>query len=92
LRDLLAVQARLKETVRAAGIRAETAMRLIDFAVAQPIFTVRQVERHLAVSYVRANGLVQQLVSAGVLRQYDSATYDRKFTAPEVLAILLRSS
>src|SRR5262249_7374281 len=51
LRDLLAAQARLKATVRAAGIRAETAMRVIDFAVAQPIFTVRQVEQHLAVSY-----------------------------------------
>jgi len=92
LRDLLAVQARLKETVRAAGIRAETAMRVIDFAVAQPIFTVRQVRQHLAVSNPRANGLVGQLVAAGVLRQYDSATYDRTFIAPDVLAILLRSS
>jgi Fic family protein len=92
LRDLLAVQDRLKETVRTAGIRAETAIRVIDFAVAQPIFTVRQVEQHLAVSYPRANGLVGQLVSVGVLRQYNPAAYDRKFTAPEVLAILLRSS
>jgi hypothetical protein len=29
-------------------------------------------------------------VSAGVLRQYDEAVYDREFTAPDVLAVLLR--
>lgn len=92
LRDLLAVHDRLKRTVRAAGMRAETAMRLIDFALAQPIFTVRQVERQLGVTYVRANRLVGQLVSAGVLRQYNPSAYDRQFTAPDVLAILLRSS
>ncbi len=39
---------------------------------------------------MRANGLVAQLVSLGVLAQYDDAVYDRRFTAPDVLAILLR--
>lgn len=85
------MQADLKNKVRAAGLRAEKAMTLVDYALQQPIFTVRQVQRHVDVTYARANGLVSQLVGAGVLRQYNAAVYDRKFTAPEVLAILLRS-
>lgn len=91
LSDLLAVQADLKNKVRAAGLRAEKAMLLVDFTLEQPIFTVRQVQRHLAVTYARANGLVAQLISAGVLRQYNEAVYDREFTAPDVLAVLLRT-
>lgn len=88
--DLLAVQALLKGRVRAAGLRADNAMRLVDFTLQQPIFTVQQVRRHLGVTYPRANGLVAQLVSAGVLRQHGDAVYDREFTAPDVLAVLLR--
>lgn len=57
LRELLAVQADLKAAVRRSGLRAETAMQLVD---------------------------------AGVLQRYDAATYDRRFTAPDVLAILIR--
>lgn len=68
------------------------AMLLVDYALEQPIFTVRQVQRHLAVTYARANGLVSQLVGAGVLRQYNQAVYDREFTAPDVLAVILRSA
>ena len=92
LRSLLAVQSQLKAKVREARPRllADNAMLLVDFALARPIFTVRQAERHLGVTYARANRLVGQLISAGVLRQYDDAVYDRRFTAPEVLAVLLR--
>ena len=44
----------------------------------------------LGVGYVRANGLVGQLVSAGVLAQYDDSSYNRRFAAPDVLAVILR--
>lgn len=91
LLDLLRVQAELKARVRAAGLRAENAMLLVDFSLAQPIFTVKQVRRELGVTYPRANGLVAQLVEAGVLRQYDEGVYAREFAAPDVLAVLLRS-
>jgi hypothetical protein len=74
--------------VRDAGLRADTAYSLVEFAVGQSIFTVRQVERKLGVSYPRANKLVQQLIDANVLRQYDDSTYARRFAAPDVLAIL----
>ena len=33
---------------------------------------------------------VQQLPALGVLRQYTTSVYDREFTAPEVLGVLLR--
>ncbi len=89
--DLLAVQRQLKDRVRNAGLRAESAFKLVDYALAQPIFTVRQVERHLGLTYPRANGLVRQLMETGVLRQHGQAVYDREFTAPDVLAVLLRS-
>lgn len=89
LLDLLDVQVALKDRVRQVGLRAETAMQMVDYSLAQPIFTVRQAERHLGVTYPRANTLVQQLVEAGVLRQHDDA-YPREFTAPDVLAVLLR--
>jgi Fic family protein len=92
LTDLLAVQANLKTKVRAAGLRADKAMQLVDHALEQPIFTVRQAQRHLEVTYARANGLVGQLVAAGVLQQYNEAVYDREFAAPDVLAVLLRST
>jgi Fic family protein len=88
LQDLLAVQLDLKERVRSSGLRADTAFSLVDYAVGQSIFTVRQVERRLGVSYPRANKLVQQLVAAGVLSQYDDTSYDRRFTAPDVLRVL----
>ncbi|GAB3356837.1 Fic family protein [Modestobacter lapidis] len=90
LDDLLTVQTTLKSRVKAAGMRAETAMSLVDFSLARPIFTVRQVERRLGVGYVRANKLVAQLVDAGVLAKYNENTYNRSFAAPDVLAILLR--
>ncbi len=63
----------------------------MDFSIARPVFTVPQVQRHLAVSYARVNSLVAQLVDLGVLRQYGEASYGREFTAPDVLAVLLRS-
>ena len=90
LEALLTVQGELKAKVRAAGLRAANAMTVVDFALAQPIFTVRAVQRRLGVTYARANGWVAQLVDAGVLRQYDDAVYDCRFTAPDVLAVLLR--
>lgn len=65
-------------------------MSLVGFSLARPIFTVRQVERRLGVSYVRANNLVAQLVDAGVLAKYDAARHNRSFTAPDVLGVLLR--
>jgi len=58
LRDLLSARSELKAKVRAAGLRADNAMPLVDYPLECPIFSVRQVQRHLGVTYSRANGLV----------------------------------
>ncbi len=65
--QLVEVQSTLKEPIRASSLRADSAHALVDYAVANPSFTVRQVERDLALSYGRANGLVAQLVDLGVM-------------------------
>ncbi len=84
------MQHELKTRVRKAGLRAENAVRLVDYALAQPIFTIRNVSQHLDVTPARARTLVAQLVAADVLRRYDDSSYGRRFTAPDILAILLR--
>lgn len=45
LADLLDAQRDLKQKVRSAGLRSDSAQRLVDFAFEQTIFTVRQAER-----------------------------------------------
>lgn len=90
LADLLAVQADLKSKARSAGLRAENAVALVDHAFAHQSLPCAKVQRHLGVTYARANRLVGQLLTAGVLRQYGDAVYDREFTAAYVLAVLLR--
>lgn len=87
---LVSVQARLKETVRASKLRADTAHALVDYAVAHPSFTVRAVQRDLEISYARANGLVGQLVDLEVLAPLGASdNYRRRFYAPAVLRVLM---
>lgn len=86
--DLVAVQSNLKEVVRASSLRADSAHKLVDYAVANTVFTVRQVERDLVLSYGRANGLVRDLVQLGILSESGDA-YRRRFFAPTVLDVLL---
>lgn len=77
-----------RERIRASTLRADSAHALVDYAVAHPSFTVRQVQRDLRLSYGRANGLAAQLVELGVLAG-TGETYRRRFFAPDVLDVLL---
>ena len=86
--QLVEVQSTLKEPIRASSLRADSAHALVDYAVANPSFTVRQVERDLALSYGRANGLVAQLVDLGVMAE-TGETYRRRFFSPDVIDVLL---
>lgn len=86
---LRAVQETLRETVRQSKLRAETAVALVDLAVARPSFTVGQVQQALDVSYPRANQLVSQLMEIGVLQVVDATAYKRRFFAPAVIDVLL---
>lgn len=85
---LSAVQAELKEVVRASSLRADSAHALVDLAVANPTFTVRKVQADLGLSYGRANRLVGQLVDLDILDVIDPDAYKRRFFAPRVLRVL----
>lgn len=87
--SLVAVQEELKQQVRASRLRADSAHALVDYAVANPSFSVGAVARDLHLSYARANSLVAQLVDLGVLRPTHPDSYNRRFAAPRVLSVLL---
>ena len=90
MRALVGAQGALKERVRRSRLRADSAHLLVDYAVAHPSFTVRQVQRDLKLSYARANGLVQQLTSIGVLAPTSTTVqYNRRFHAPAAMDVLL---
>lgn len=86
---LAAVHHDLKETVRSSRLRSAHAFDLVDFAVANPNFTVRKAEKALGVSYARANALIGQLVDIGVLEVINAGSQPRRFSAPNVLEVLL---
>ena len=86
---LVSVQEELRERVRTSTLRSAHALALVDLAVANPSFTVRRVEREMGLSYGRANGLVGQLADLGVLRIVNPGSQPRRYTAPDVLRVLL---
>ena len=86
---LVAVQAELKDRVRASALRADTAHALVDLAVANPSFTVKKVETDLGISYQRASKLVKQLTDLDVLAVLDPKAYKKRYYSPSVLAVLM---
>lgn len=88
--DLVAARDQMAEQVRASKLRAGTALALVDYAVAHTSFTVRQVQRDLAVSYGRANQLVEQLTDLGILDSLQRRGPTRRFYAPMALEVLVR--
>lgn len=90
--ELVDVQEELKQVVRSSPLRADSAQALVDLAVANPTFTVRQVQRELSLSYGRANKLVGQLVDLGVVSVVNPDAYKRRFYARRVLEVLTTRS
>ena len=64
MEQLAHVQADLKQQVAASPLRAGSARQLVDFAVGQPTFTVREAASALGLSYGRTNKLVDSLVDS----------------------------
>jgi Fic family protein len=86
-------QASLRETVRASSLRADSAPAVVEFAMERQVFTVREVQGAVGVSYPRANRLVSDLVKIGVLAALDpEGVYRRRFYAPKALDALMGSS
>ncbi|RKR90256.1 Fic family protein [Micromonospora pisi] len=92
MKALVAVQESFKERIRKSPLRADTAHALVDFAIARTAFTVRDVEKHLGISYGRANGLVQQMIHLGILAEVHAAAggSGRRFYAPDAFDVLVK--
>ncbi len=86
---LAAVQGELKEHLRATPLRTANARVLIDFAVAQPTFTVAQAAAAMKMGSPGAKKLIDSLVTHGILAPYDERVYNRRFFAPRVMDVLL---
>lgn len=88
---LVAAQGEMKDVIRASNLRADTAHHLVDYAIAHSTFTVRQVQRDLAVSYGRANALAADLERLGLLDSVEGS-HPRRFFAPDVMRVLTAAS
>jgi len=92
MRALVRVQAELADVVGGSKLRSANALALVDLAVANPSFTVRQVETRLGISYGRANALISQLMELGILDVVDEKAYKRIFFTPRVIDVLTGES
>lgn len=88
---LSTIQTELKEAIRSAGIRADSAHGLIDLATAQLTFTVKQASDDLGLSNAGARRVIEQLTDLKILAVLGSATgYRRRYYAPAVLDVLVQ--
>lgn len=85
---LVAIQAELKERIRSSPLRADSAHAIVDFAIANPTFSINRAQAALGLSYQRVNKLVHQLEGLGILEQFQSPGQGRRFFAPRVLRAL----
>lgn len=93
MKRLLGAQTAMREQVRRSNLRADTAMRLVDYAIGNPTFSVKRAAAGLGVSVPRANTLIGRLTELGLLAQIDTGSnYGRRFYAPEVIQVLLDTS
>ncbi len=86
------VQRHLKERVQESSLRSANARLLVDFAMATPTFTVRQVADRLGIQRSGAKRLVDSLLSLGILDEFGDRSYDRRFHSPELIRVLLATS
>jgi len=72
-------------------MRARTSallLRLADSLFASPIITIPEAQRLLDVTYRTAQRNVEKLVTAGILRPVDDASYGKTYLAAEILDVI----
>ena len=86
IRRIRSLQDRYREALerRRASI---SALRLIEMMFAQPIITIRVASESLGMSISGARGVLNQLVSAGLVR-HDGQTWPPLYVADEIMAVL----
>jgi Fic family protein len=62
-------------------------LRLLDYLFAQPLVTVRMVERTLSCSYATANKLVEQVVELGTLKEITGWQRNRRYQFEPYVAL-----
>lgn len=91
---------RLSESGRGAGtecrptidVRAGGALRLLDYLYEQPIINVRAVERHLGLSFVTANKLIELLIKLELLKETTGGQRNRRYAYSPYLALFESSA
>jgi len=81
----------LRERYRSAlqGAHANSTLLLVvDHLFSRPVFTVRQLETELGISFATANKAVARLTQAGILTELTGQRRNRLFAANEVLDLL----
>ncbi len=86
---LVEVQSALKEQLQTTRLRTANARVLIDYAVGQPTFTVKEAAQTMGMGHQGASKLIDSLVTHGILAQWGQRTYNRQFHAPAVMRVLL---
>ena len=85
---LLDVQRSLCNTADASTIRSINTHRIIDYAVANPTFTLARLSKELNISIPGTRRLVNGLVELGILDVVDPSAYRHLYFAPQVIEAL----
>ena len=86
IRRIRSLQDRYREVLEQRGASI-SALHLIEVMFAQPIITIRAASESLGMSISGARGVLNQLVSAGLVR-HDGQTWPRLYVADEIMAVL----
>lgn len=84
------LQEALKERLQQSRLRSMKAPALIDFAVGNPTFTIRQAADGIGMAYQGAKKLIDALIDLDVLAPFGERAYNKRFHVPAVLDILLQ--
>jgi Fic family protein len=89
---LIDVRDELRTAIRTSNLRADSALRLIDHALANPSFSITDARTALGLSQPRVKALVDQLQQLGILESATQRSHGRRYRAPRVWDVLLGPS
>jgi Fic family protein len=78
-RHILSLRETQRQTIGEKLSGSAAGLRLLDYVFEHPLVTVRMVERALGCSYATANKLVEQFVTAGILREMTGWQRNRRY-------------
>jgi len=84
---LVELRERYRSTLQEAHATS-TLLSVVDHLFSRPVFTVRQLEAELGISFATANKAVARLTQAGILTELTGLRRNRLFAANEVLELL----